>query len=207
MLKRKTRDALRSLGYSAELRAPDPAHPAMHSLTLAMDEYTITVEFQHKLENGGEHFTIKAEVKMSRGSHAQVDSALGSDQADRHTVYWEDCTAWRTELPHQSVRLSAAAAETLTLYLGLEFVGRGVYSLRVDFLSDTSSASSAAEMAVDQGGEAREMAEEYSHSEEADIEDAAQEEAGGCEMESMESRDVVATSCDTGGGDGHDTLA
>ena len=127
VLLKKTRDALQSRGYSTNLRAPDPAHPTTHLLTLAKDEHTITVKFQHTLQDGGEEFIINAEVKMSPGSRAQVDSAPSSDQADRHTLSWEDniLVGWFTQLDRKRVRLGAAGAGTLTMDLGLDFAGRG----------------------------------------------------------------------------------
>ncbi|KAM5546187.1 hypothetical protein V8D89_000313 [Ganoderma adspersum] len=155
VLLKKARDALRSRGYSTNLRAPDPAHPTTHSLTLTKDEHTITIEFRHTLGDGGEEFTIDAEVKMSPGSRAQVDSsAPGSDQAEsRHTVSWEDniLVGWFTKLDHKSVRLSAAGAGTLSVDLGLDFAGRGSYVLHVDVLSDAPAPASslAVELVVD----------------------------------------------------------
>ena len=148
VLLRVTRDALRSRGYSANLRTPDPAHPTTHWLTLSKGEHTITVEFQHTLLYDGSGFTIEAKVKMS-GSHVQLDSAPDSDRAERHTVSWWDTTEWETTLDHKSVKLSAAGAGTLTVDLGLDFVGEGCYLLRVDILSDASPASSAVKPAVD----------------------------------------------------------
>ncbi|KAI1786356.1 HET-domain-containing protein [Ganoderma leucocontextum] len=47
VLLRETSDALRSRGYSANLRDPDPDHPTTHWLTLSTDEHTITAQFQH----------------------------------------------------------------------------------------------------------------------------------------------------------------
>ncbi|KAM5546206.1 hypothetical protein V8D89_000332 [Ganoderma adspersum] len=151
-LLRATRGALRSQGYSADLRDPDPDHPTTHWLTLSKDEHTITVQFQHTLKDDGDQFTIEAEVKMS-GSHVRLDSAPDLYQAESHTVSWWDrigLVGWDTKLDHEKVRLSAAGAGTLTIDLGLDFGGHGVYFLRVDVLSDVPPASSAVEPAVDQ---------------------------------------------------------
>ena len=148
VLLRVTRNALHSRGYKANLRAPDPDHRTMHCLTLSKDEHSITVEFQHTLEDGGYMFTIEAEVKMS-GSHVQLDSAPDSDRAERHTVSWSDVIfPWRAKLDHEKVRLSAAGGGTLTVDLGLDFGGHGYYFLHVDILSDAPPASSAVEPAV-----------------------------------------------------------
>ncbi|KAM5545404.1 hypothetical protein V8D89_001017, partial [Ganoderma adspersum] len=149
VLLRTTRDALRSRGYSADIRGPDLDHPTMHWFTLSKDEHTITIEFQHTLRLGGRAFTIDAEVRMS-GSHIQLHSAPDSDQADRHTVSWWDEIEWETELDDKKVRLSAAGAGTLTVDLRLAFAGLGYYVLRADVLSDAPPASSAVDPAVNQ---------------------------------------------------------
>ncbi|KAM5546185.1 hypothetical protein V8D89_000311 [Ganoderma adspersum] len=203
VLWRKTCDTLRSRGYSVDLRDPDLAHPTTHSLTLANDEHSITVEFRHTLKDDGKRFTIDAEVKMSLGSRAQVDSdAPDSDQANRRTVSWWDIRPWLPKPDHKSVRLSAAGTGMLTVDLGLYFAGGGNYFLRVDVLSDAPPASSAVEPAVDQGGaREEERTEECSRSGAGDAEEAGLEEAGGCEMMSAEARDTAATSGNTEGGD------
>ncbi|PIL28777.1 hypothetical protein GSI_08821 [Ganoderma sinense ZZ0214-1] len=76
VLLRDTRNALRSRGYSINLRDPIPDHPTAHRLMLSKDEHTITVEFQHVLSDGGKRFTINATVKLSGSrSGVQFDSA------------------------------------------------------------------------------------------------------------------------------------
>ncbi len=105
-----------------------------------------------RLEDGGNWFTINAEVEML-GFHVQRDSAPDSDQADyRATVSWSDqnwiLDEWNTALYHQKVRLGAARAGLLTVDLGFDFVGHGFYTLRVDVLTNASPASSAVESAV-----------------------------------------------------------
>ncbi|PIL28756.1 hypothetical protein GSI_08800 [Ganoderma sinense ZZ0214-1] len=155
VLLRGTHDALRSQGYSANLRDPDPGHPTTHRLVLSNDEHTIAVEFQHTLENDGDDFTIAARVKMS-GSHGvqlDSDSAPASHQAGRPTLAWWDATSWETALDHQRVELSAAGPRTLILDLGLNFGGRGYYFLHVEVLSEELPALSAVEPAGNQGGE------------------------------------------------------
>ncbi|KAM5546170.1 hypothetical protein V8D89_000296 [Ganoderma adspersum] len=183
VLLRETRDALRSRrGYAADLRKPDPPDlPTTHWLTLSGHEHTITVEFRHALENGGKRLTLDAEVKMSgscRRVQFGVDSDLGSgDQADCHAVscQWRDPRpSWFTKLDRQSVTLSAAGTGPLTVDLALDFVGTGVYILRVP-------ASSAAESAAGR--------EDW-------------EEAGGHETAGVEARDVAAASDNTGGEEG-----
>lgn len=140
VLLKETHDALHSRGYSADLQVrdpdPRPEHLTTHCLTLSKDKHTITVEFEHTLENRGKKFIIDAEVRMS-GSRVQLDSAPKSDRrAERHTASWEDEIRWETKLDHEKVRLSPAGTGTLTVDLGLDFGGHGVYILRVDVLSD-----------------------------------------------------------------------
>nr|VWO99468.1 Zn(2)-C6 fungal-type domain-containing protein [Ganoderma boninense] len=158
VLLRETCDALRSgRGYLADLSDPDlpPDHPTTQRLTLSNDEHTIVVEFQHTLQYGGTQFTIEAEVKISaRASRVQLDSAPGSNREDRYTMSWEGSLRWYTEIDHERVDLSSAGAgRTLTMDLGLDFVGCGYYFLRVDVLREELSACRAVELEGDKGGE------------------------------------------------------
>ncbi|KAM5545091.1 hypothetical protein V8D89_001202 [Ganoderma adspersum] len=164
---------------------------------IKLDEHTITVEFQHNLEDDGKWFTIDAEVKMS-GSRVQLDSALDFDQVDHHTVSWSDCPPWETERDHKRVRLSAAGAGMLTVDLGLDFGGGGLYILRVDVLSDAPPASSAVERAVDQ----EEEGEGTGEGSPSGAIDNEEETAGGETAPSAGDRDVVAPSDNTEDGDG-----
>ncbi|KAM5546153.1 hypothetical protein V8D89_000279 [Ganoderma adspersum] len=212
MLLRATHDALRSRGYLANLRHPDLAHPTTHWLILSKYEHIIAVEFQHTLEDDGKRFTIDADVEMSL-SHVPLDSAPDSDQTEHNTVSWRDNVwraGWRTKLDDESVRLSAAGAGTLTVNLGLDFAGRGVYFLRVDVVREAPPASSAVEPAIDQADEGEKTKEGTSSgaigTEDADREDI--EETGGEERApSVDARDAVATSDNTDGGDGGGVLA
>ncbi|KAM5546156.1 hypothetical protein V8D89_000282 [Ganoderma adspersum] len=233
VLLRATRDALRSRGYSADLRdlGDTPDQPATtHLLTLSSKdelEHTITVKFQHTLRKHGRRLTINAEVKMSlAGSpRAQLLDSTPSDldQAEprSHSVSWSDINwsslkPWDTKLDRRSVRLSAPGpgAGTLTVDLGLDFGGCGYYYLRVDVLSDrdTLPASSGIVPDVDQGEEG-ECTEEGSSSpgandpEDGGLEDI-EETDGHQTAPSEEARDTVATSNDTDseGGDVHGAL-
>ena len=133
----ETRDALRARGYEAELHDPGLDRPDTHWLVLSTNEHTITVQFRHTLENGGEVLTITAEVELS-GSRVQLDSASHSD---RRTVSWSDTPPWYIGLSSQSVALSVAGAGTLTVDLGLDFAGNGVYVVCVDVHSDRNALS------------------------------------------------------------------
>ncbi|PIL24717.1 hypothetical protein GSI_12603 [Ganoderma sinense ZZ0214-1] len=178
MLLKETRDALRSRGYSADLRDPDPDYPTIHRLTLSSDAHTVAVEFRHTLAEGGGHFTIHAEAKMTSSS-VQVDCPSDSDQEAR-TIFWSDYRSlWSTELGPDSVRLSATGEDTLIVDLGLDFAGAGVYILRIQLgvVDDGPPAPSAV-------GSAVESIEGCSSSGPIDIEDVGQEEAaaGGHEI-------------------------
>lgn len=133
----KTRDTLRSRGYRANLRDPDPDHPTTHRLTLSNGKHTIIVEFRHTLGNGGRRFTIDAEVQMS---------SLDFNHIDRCIVSWSDPgLPWFTTLRYESVRLNAAGAGPLTVDLRLDLTGTGVYILHVDVFSDPSPTSAVVE--------------------------------------------------------------
>ncbi|KAI1786351.1 HET-domain-containing protein [Ganoderma leucocontextum] len=224
VLLRETRDTLRSQGYSADLRDPDPAHPATHWLTLSKDsEHTITAQFQHTLDDGGRWFTINAEVKMSGSRVKQVDSDA-PDESDHDQAASDPCIAswmdvkvrgWVTELAHEVVRLSVAGARTLDVDFGLDFAGTGVYILRVNVLtdvhllvpsSDLQSALPASSAVAPVTENAREVpvgfTEDNSPSGVIDTEDEAgrEEEAGGGGMASVETRsDLEAVGDETGG--------
>ncbi|KAM5546134.1 hypothetical protein V8D89_000260 [Ganoderma adspersum] len=135
VLSTETGDALRSRGYSTNLRDPDPDNPDTHYLTLSKDgEHTITVKFHHTLQDGGRRFTINAEVAISTPPHAQSDSAPESGpQLDRFSVSWTDSSApWETELGHKRVWFVVGGAGSLIVDLKLVFAGNGIYILRVD---------------------------------------------------------------------------
>ena len=139
VLLKETCDALHSQGYTADIRDPNPNHPATHWLTLSKDEHTIIVKFQHTLEGGGKRFTIDAEINMS-GSRLQLTCNPGLDQMNRHTVSWTDGNweGWDTVLKTETVTLGAGDAGTVTLDLGLRLAGAGVYVVGVDILCDAS---------------------------------------------------------------------
>ena len=150
VLSKETRDALRSRGFSADLRYPHPAHPTTHWLTLTKDEHIITVKFQHTLKDDGRSFTVYAEIRTRPVSGSLVHSGSttpdSDDQVDCHTVSWSDNSAkfpWMRTLGRQTVELSVAGGVTFTVNLRLDFAGTGVYILRVDALSDASPESSA----------------------------------------------------------------
>ncbi|TBU37094.1 hypothetical protein BD309DRAFT_974724 [Dichomitus squalens] len=99
LLGRKTRRALRSQGYTAELRGPDEGHPTTHWLTLSCDDHTITVEYQHTLGYGGGLLMVEADVKMSRRA---LDEA-GQIKANPSAVKWSDYALWHVSLATKEV--------------------------------------------------------------------------------------------------------
>ena len=125
LLLKETHDALRSQGYSAELRDPDPAHPMTHSLTLFKDENTITVDFLHTLEDGGKCFTIKTEVTAS-GSRGHTGSMSTSSAS----------SPWLDNIDLGSVEWSGVGNGILVVHFRMDFAGCGYYFLRVDVVSD-----------------------------------------------------------------------
>ncbi|KAI1786352.1 hypothetical protein LXA43DRAFT_1065138 [Ganoderma leucocontextum] len=193
VLLRETRDTLRSRGYSADLRDPDPDHPTgTHWLTLSRDEHTITVEFRHTLKDGGKQFTMNAKVKLS-ASHVQLDSTPDSDQVDLSNVSWTDRApfpwGWSSRLGNKRFVLTATGVGTLDVDLVLEFAGNGFYILRVDVLRDAPPPPSAVEPVVGKTSEV-ESTEDNSPSGVVDTEDEAgwEEEADGRETASVETR-------------------
>ena len=142
----ETSNALRARGYTAVLRA-EPSLPTghrtgTHQLILSNHRHNITVAFQHTLWDGGERFTLDAEVKTLRPS--LVDSApaaarpwsfhgVGSPSASTATVSWTHASPW-SALGHKRVTLNVAGAESLAVDLGMDFAGMGVYFLRIDVL-------------------------------------------------------------------------
>ena len=153
VLLKETSDALRARGYAADVRA-GPSLPAAaknptgtHRLTLSNRRHTIAVEFQHTIWDSGERFTIDASVKVSRSAPALVGVAARARPWSFHgansrsgagstpTVSWSHASPW-SGLGHQRVTVSPAGTQVVTVDLGLDFAGMGVYFLRVDVLSD-----------------------------------------------------------------------
>ena len=153
----ETRTALRSRGYSADLSQevcdPDLGDPTtqVHSLTLSRkDEHSITVGFMYRLFEDGEPYpcVILADIEVESGSGVQLDSV--------HDVHWFQHQDWASRPPgghwigpdHQAVKLSFEGAGMLTVDIGLEFTGGGVYVVRVDVQSNTPPAPPVVELTV-----------------------------------------------------------
>ncbi|KAI1785938.1 HET-domain-containing protein [Ganoderma leucocontextum] len=154
VLLRKTRNALSALGYAAELRGPDQAHPTTHWLTLSDDTRTITIEYQHTLKDNGRQLTIEAHIWMAGYPPASSDSGP-RDQASESSfrtrrVSWDDSCPWdhaaSAGTKTKQVMLSTTPAgrpkpAPLTLNLGLAFAAKDHYAIHVEVLKDATLAA------------------------------------------------------------------
>ena len=148
---RKNRDALRTRGYTVELRGPDEGHPRTHWLTLSCDDHTITVEYQHTLTLGGWILEIEARAKMSRGL---VDSA-GEIEAEPSSVGWWDytgATPWDALLAARNVAFTLGPMKVV-LTLDLDWTAPSHYSLRVEIVTEMRLTAPAAPLESAQGEE------------------------------------------------------
>ncbi|TBU43100.1 hypothetical protein BD309DRAFT_1009961 [Dichomitus squalens] len=153
ILLRKTRDALRTRGYTAELRGPDQDHPTAHWLTLSNHRHTIVVEFHHTLEDGGREFRIRVNAKMSplRTSAEALPPAEtqpGRPGAivfrDSMRVRWQtdagvssDYTRpWQSSLREQQFVFDPETSKKLVLTLGMDLAPGSFYALHVDVVSE-----------------------------------------------------------------------
>nr|VWP01655.1 Alcohol oxidase [Ganoderma boninense] len=147
VLLRETRNALRSQGYSVELRDPGTDNPTTHWLTISKGKYTIGVKFNHTLNDNGMRFTIcgNIEVELSGSYEVQLDSAPPKSdhcqwEAVRETMYWSNMGyPWSRKLDRRSIRLSRAGTTMFTVDFELDFVGTGFYLLRIDAPSNAES--------------------------------------------------------------------
>ncbi|TBU26281.1 HET-domain-containing protein [Dichomitus squalens] len=134
MLRRKTRDALLAQGYTADLRRPDEGRPTTHHLTLSSDDYIITIEYQHRLEDDGLRLTVEALVKASRSALESVRRI----EADPEAVSWSDHALWgfwwNESLDIKEVAFTLAPKE-LTVRLGLIWAAPSHYFTCVDIVT------------------------------------------------------------------------
>ena len=150
VLLRKTRDALSALGYAAELRGPDQAHPNSHYLTLSDDMCAITIEYQHTLKDNGLSLTVAADVRIvgrppGPSAAGQRDLAAPSSPDVRtRRVTWDDACPWDRRskgMKMQQVMLSTPGprSKPLTLNLGLTFAAKDHYAIHVEVLKGLTS--------------------------------------------------------------------
>ncbi|TBU40451.1 hypothetical protein BD309DRAFT_346314 [Dichomitus squalens] len=136
VLQRKTHDVLRAQGYAVKLRGPDEDPPVTHWVTLSNDDHTITIKYQHTLENGGRKLSITAAVTISR---LLLDSAWGIE-AVPHTLKWQDTIHWwRTSLCTQNVALTLGG-KRLTVQLGFILAAPSHYFLHIAVSTETLQA-------------------------------------------------------------------
>ncbi|TBU51617.1 hypothetical protein BD310DRAFT_941894 [Dichomitus squalens] len=137
VLPKKNRDDLRARGYRAELRRPDEyQRTATHRLTLFDDDHTITVEYQHTLEDDGRGLIIEAHVKMSRplrDSHGEIEAAPNS-------VRWQDRKPWCSSLDAEEV-VFALATKKLVVKLGFDWAEPSCYFIYADIVTDPLATS------------------------------------------------------------------
>ena len=148
---KKAHNALRAIGYAADLRGPDEAHPHTHWLTLSDDSNsrTITIEYEHTLKDDGLSLTIEARVRTagdapdSAASRRRHDSESSSIRTRR--VSWEDSCPWgqskgmKTQQVLLSTPTAPARSKPLTLNLSLTFVARDHYAIHIEVLRDLAS--------------------------------------------------------------------
>ena len=129
-LARKTRDALQVQGYTPELRGPDDYHLTTHWLALSSDDHTVTVEYQHFLEDDGGQLRMQARAKMSQStsvSAREIDANPG-------LVQWRDWKPWYSSLNTEEVTFALNAMK-LVVRLSLEWEAPSHYSLHVELVT------------------------------------------------------------------------
>ncbi|TBU62779.1 HET-domain-containing protein, partial [Dichomitus squalens] len=133
VLRRKTRDALRTEGYTAELRGPDQEEPTTHWLTLSSDDHIITIVYRQTLDDDSKELTVEAHVTMSRPSL----NSSGDVQIVYRSVKWRESVysaPWGSLLSSREIML-AVAPRKLTVTLGLDWATSSHYFLRVEINS------------------------------------------------------------------------
>ncbi|TBU30325.1 hypothetical protein BD311DRAFT_738095 [Dichomitus squalens] len=142
LLLKKTRDALRAQGYTAELRGPDEGHRTTHWLTLSNDDHRIAVEYQHTLEDKYyiQRLRIEANVKVLQPAPGLVEEM----EVFSGSMEWRDWIG-----PHhrwlKSPRIDSAsdqvvftlAAKRLTVQLAFDWAAPSIYILRVEVVTKT----------------------------------------------------------------------
>ncbi|TBU51375.1 hypothetical protein BD310DRAFT_1043569 [Dichomitus squalens] len=140
VLLRKTRDALRAQGYTAELRGPDEDHPNTHWLTLSNDDHRIAVEYQHTLEDEdeGQRLRLKANVKVLRPTPGLVEEMEVVSGSMKWSEWSSPQFQWYESLPIDSASDQVAlSAKQLTVQLAFDWAGLSHYFLRVEVVTET----------------------------------------------------------------------
>ncbi|KAM5546210.1 hypothetical protein V8D89_000336 [Ganoderma adspersum] len=164
MLLKKTRDALSAQGYTATLRGPDDIDPATipyddnhptttHSVTLSHDTHTITIFYQHTLEEGatGQVLTIKACVETSQKPTLQDTSGnrpgyqfVTREWDNKKQVSWTDGALWpryEEAVNYREVAVyipGPTSSLEVKLRLALAFTTRNHYRLHIELETATT---------------------------------------------------------------------
>ncbi|TBU25082.1 hypothetical protein BD311DRAFT_604383, partial [Dichomitus squalens] len=127
-LSRETRDALCAQQYTTSLRRPDQAHPTTHRLTLSHHDHTVSIEYDHTLEDGGKRLTMRARVEVSGGLGPSPHDVLSTQSPSE--VSWSDTPPWFTTRRDREVTVRAGEKE-FTVTLGLTFLRPSWYAIQV----------------------------------------------------------------------------
>ncbi|TBU51377.1 hypothetical protein BD310DRAFT_942287 [Dichomitus squalens] len=141
LLLKKTRDALRAQGYTAELRGTDEGHRTTHWLMLCNDDHRIAVEYQHTLEDEDDRqrLRLKANVKVLRPAPGLVEEMeVGSGSMEwrdwmRPHYPWDESLRRVSESDQVAYALEA---RRLTVQLALDWAAPSLYFLRVDVVTE-----------------------------------------------------------------------
>ncbi|TBU21976.1 hypothetical protein BD311DRAFT_706275 [Dichomitus squalens] len=133
ILPQKAHDGLRAQGYAVDLQGPDQSNPDRHRLTLSrQDDHTVTIAYQHTLEDDGSKLTIKADIRTT-WSHPVVEEYF------KDAISWTDTICWASHLQRVEVSQARPGVKTITVALGLDFAWTSRYFLSVDVRSDTTA--------------------------------------------------------------------
>ncbi|TBU45301.1 hypothetical protein BD309DRAFT_890662 [Dichomitus squalens] len=138
MLLKKTRDALRAQGYTAELRGPDEGHRTTHWLTLSNDDHRIAVEYLHTLEDSDDRqrLTIEANVKVLRPAPGLAGETEVDSRAVQRTNFCSPWRSWDWSLDMKKVAFTHAAKQ-LTVQFALDWAAPSLYFLRIEVVTET----------------------------------------------------------------------
>ena len=143
LLKRESHHALRSRGYTVALRSPNEDHPTTHQLTLTSLKHIITIEYRHSLadDTSGQRLTIEAYLSLSDPEPRAVSS--GTTHSPSHpkpnttSLSWTDRMPWSARVcSNDVVALSTAGGLEVAVVLGVDFIAKDYYLLRVHIRED-----------------------------------------------------------------------
>ncbi|TBU40197.1 hypothetical protein BD309DRAFT_982596 [Dichomitus squalens] len=129
ILRKKTCDALRTEGYTAELQSPDPSHATTHCLTLSRlrESYKITIEYQHTFAPITHELRIKAYASLSW----PVDHSVEEIEAVPSFAEWQSFVApWQWTSSTEKLAFFLGTSK-ITVELGFHYAGQSHYFLHV----------------------------------------------------------------------------